>query len=209
MSDSIKRARAESHWDSIYEATSPDSLRWFEPVPSTLRLVLAHSRPADAVIDVGGGTSRLASSLLDRGYDDITVLDLSETALTRARLELDGRARSVEWMHADVTRFAPTRQWHLWHDRAVYHFLIDRVDRAAYRRAAAAAIEPGGVMVVSTFALSGPDTCAGLPVLRYDQLGLASEFADHFVLVDGASLHTAPDAGDQRPYVAVVLERRS
>ncbi len=203
------RAARESHWDAIYEDAQPDELGWYEPLPSTLALVTAHSDAPDGVIDVGGGASRLSAELLARGYRDLTVLDLSETALVRARHVLGPSACRVAWIHADVTRFEPARRWHLWHDRAVYHFLTDPHDQAAYHHAAASAVAPGGSLVLAAFALDGPDRCAGLPVRRFDQLGLAAEFADEFEFVDGASLRAMAADGDQRPYTAVVLRRRS
>ncbi len=169
MSGPHALAALEQHWDSIYAGNDPDDLRWHEAVPATLPLVLAHSAPADAVIDIGGGASHLVGHLLDRVYTDLTVLDVSETALDHARGRVGLRGDEVEWLHADITVFEPPRRWRLWHDRAVFHFLVDDDDRAAYRRAAAAGIAPGGVLVVATFAPDGPEMCArppGAPLRR-------------------------------------------
>jgi len=198
----------ETHWDTIYERGEPDELRWHEPVPSTLPLVLAHSARLDPVIDIGGGASRLSNQLLVRGYLDLTVLDLSETALIRGRHVMGCNAGAVEWLHADATRFTPYRRWCVWHDRAVFHFLVDEADRDGYRRAAAAGVAPGGVIVVATFGPDGPESCAGLPVCRYDAPSLAAEFADDFEPLVTTSLEPSSAAGDQRPYVAAVLRRR-
>jgi SAM-dependent methyltransferase len=196
------------HWESIYADADPERLGWYEPEPATLPLVIAHSTPADSVIDVGGGASRLAEHLLDCGYRDLTVLDTSVGALGHARDRLGERGEIPVWLHADVLDFVPTRRWQVWHDRAVFHFLVADDDRAAYRRTAVASIEPGGMLIVATFAPDGPEMCAGLPVRRYDEASLAAEFMPGFDLVEDRRLGPVGDVGDQRPYVAVCLRRR-
>lgn len=200
---------AEAHWESVYSARPSDELGWFEPVPSTLPLVLAHSEPGDGVVDIGGGDSRLVDELIDRGYADLTVVDLSATALARARARLGERAAPVAWLHQDLTDFEPTRTWDLWHDRAVFHFLTTPAQRNAYRYAAARAVRTGGVIVVATFAPDGPESCAGLPVNRYDTHQLVDEFGTDFDAVTAQRLPPNPiGIGDRRPYVAAVLRRR-
>lgn len=198
---------SQHHWDSIYANRSPEELAWHQPVPATLQLVRQHSVPQDPVIDVGGGTSTLALELTRAGYDDVTVLDISEQAVRSSRAALWQHTASVHWVHADLLHFRPDRRWRLWHDRAVFHFLIERSDRDAYRDAIAAAVAPGGRLVVATFAPDGPEHCAGLPVRRYDVGPLAAEFAPTFELVDGRKLRPASAEGDQRPHVAVVMRR--
>ena len=198
---------SEQHWDAIYATTDHTDLAWYEPVPSTLALVTAHSTPDDSVIDVGGVSGTLAIALAQRGYRDLTVLDISERGLDASRAALWQHTDVVTWIHADVTAFVPTRQWRLWHDRAVFHFLTDARDRDAYRSAASAAVEPGGTLVVATFAPDGPEHCAGLPVRRYDVAALAAQFAPEFDVVDGRRLTPPSSLGDQRPYVGAVLRR--
>lgn len=197
------------HWESIYADADPERLGWYEPEPATLPLIVTHSTPVDSVIDVGGGASRLAEHLLDRGYRDLTVLDTSVTALGHARDRLGPRGDVPVWLHADVLDFAPSRRWQVWHDRAVFHFLVTDDDRVAYRRSAVAGIEPGGMLIVATFAPDGPVMCAGLPVCRYDVASLAAEFDPDFDTVEGRRLDPAGGVGDQRPYVAVCLRRRA
>jgi trans-aconitate methyltransferase len=193
------------HWDAIYATRESEALGWYEPVPSTLGLVVAHLRPDDAVIDVGGGDSRLVDALLDRGVRDVTVLDLSSAALARARARLGDRARKVRWLRADVTTFRPTRRWDLWHDRAVFHFLVEPEQRAAYRRVAAEALAPSGCLVVAAFSADGPDHCAGLPTVRYTEASLADAFAPEFRTLEAGHLVPPSAEGDQRPYVYAVL----
>ena len=199
---------AEDHWDTVYEGQPTEALGWYEPEPSTLALVTAHSTPDSSVIDVGGGDSRLVAELLDRGYHDLTVLDVSAVALGRARDRLGPNARRVDWVHADVLSFVAERTWDLWHDRAVFHFLTTDDERAAYRAAATRAIAPAGRLVVAAFSTDGPEQCAGLPVRRFDVDSLPAEFAPDFEPVAvGPVTPSRPDEGDQRPYIGAVLVR--
>ena len=198
---------SQAHWDSVYAVEHLDELGWYEPRASTLGLVRAYSTPQDSLIDVGGGASPLTLELARLGYRDLTVLDISERALERSRTALREHAEVVSWVHADVTRYRPDRRWQLWHDRAVFHFLIEQREREAYRSVAASAVEPGGILIVATFAPEGPDKCAGLEVRRYDVAALAGEFAPDFDLIEGRSLTPVAEAGDQRPYVGVALRR--
>lgn len=168
----------------------------------------AHSTSEDSVIDVGGGDSRHVDELLARGYRDLTVLDLSDVALERARHRLGVRAESVTWIHSDVTRYAPPRSWDLWHDRAVFHFLVGEHERDAYRDVASRAIKPGGRLIVAVFSIDGPDRCAGLPVCRYDTESLHHAFRPEFELVTVTAVTPQATIGaDQRPYVGAVLTR--
>lgn len=202
------RRDLEAHWDEIYTTRSSHELGWYEPEPSTLELVTAHTTPANSVIDVGAGDGRLVDELLDRGYRDVTVLDVSGASLERARDRLGARADEVEWIHADVTRFVPVRTWDLWHDRAVFHFLVEVDERDAYRAAAGRAVSASGKLVIASFRTGGPDHCAGLPVCRYDPDSLPAEFGPTFEKVSVDHLPSGrPTEGDQRPYVAAVLAR--
>ena len=198
---------SQAHWDSVYAADNLDELGWYEPRASTLGLVTAYSTPADPLIDVGGGASPLTLELARLGYRDLTVLDISERALRASRNAMCEHVEVVSWIRADVTRFRPERRWRLWHDRAVFHFLIEQDDREAYRSVAASALEPGGILIVATFAPEGPDRCAGLEVRRYAVASLAAEFAPDFDLIEGRRLIPVAQAGDQRPYIGVVLRR--
>ena len=174
----------EQHWDAIYATTDRADLAWYEPEPSTLAVVTAHSTPDDPVVDVGGASGTLAIALARRGYRDVTVLDISERGLDASRAELWQHTDVVTWIHADVTAFEPARQWRLWHDRAVFHFLTEPADRAAYVRTLRGALASGGRVIIATFALDGPTTCSGLPVVRYDPLSLLGELGAGFALAD-------------------------
>ena len=158
-----------SHWDEIYDTNSAEQVSWFQPEPAvSLELIdslrLDRSRP---VIDVGGGASPLAGRLLQRGYTDLTVLDVSARALALAQRNLGGRAGQVHWETADLLGWTPPRRFALWHDRALFHFLTDPGQRARYRELVTAGIAPGGYLIVATFAADGPERCSGSPVARY------------------------------------------
>lgn len=200
----------DAHWDGVYQARPSDQLGWYQSAPATGPLVRHHSTPADAVIDVGAGDGRLVDQLLADGYQQVTALDLSTQALAQARTRLGPDAERVRWVEADVTTWEPTGTFQLWHDRAVFHFLTGPADRVAYVSVARRALGPGGRVVIATFSPDGPETCAGLPVVRYQVEDLVAEFAPHFepvVTVDRlAPIDT--DTGDQRPYVAAVLRLR-
>ena len=198
---------SQAHWDSVYATEHLEKLGWYEPVPSTLGLVTAYSTPEDSLIDVGGGASSLTLELARLDYRDLTVLDISERALGASRTALREHVEVVSWIRADVTHYRPDRRWQLWHDRAVYHFLIGKDGREAYRSVAASAVEPGGILIVATFAPEGPDKCAGLEVRRYDVAALAGEFAPDFDLIEGRRLTPITETGDQRPYVVAALRR--
>lgn len=197
------------HWEAIWSERRPESVSWYQSVPRTsLELVTRYARPEDRVLDVGGGASRLVDLLLQRSYRHLAVLDVSPAALEHARARLGPGAEAADWIVADVTSWRPTVPVELWHDRAVFHFLVDPVERAAYVAAAARGIASGGHLVVATFALDGPEMCSGLPVQRYDADGLAAAFEQDFDAVETAVERHVTPAGAAQPFVYVVLRRR-
>jgi methyltransferase family protein len=178
------QAQAAAHWDAAY-AQGDETRSWFEEHPDmSLRMLgAAGVSAADAVIDVGGGASPLTRTLLDRGFGDLTVLDISAAAIQHARDRLGPRAGQVHWPTADVLSWHPRRRYQTWHDRAVFHFLTAPADRLAYRRALEAALMPGGTAIIASFALDGPERCSGLPVQRYAPETLAVELGPVFRLM--------------------------
>ena len=173
----------QEHWDGVYGARSEDELTWFEATPSiSLEIVGLYLRPGDALIDIGAGASRLVDALLDKGFRPLTVLDLSGSALEVSRQRLGDRGDGVNWIEADVTAWRPDRDYVVWHDRAVFHFLTDAEARAAYAQAMSQALRPDGVAIIATFADDGPEKCSGLPVVRYAPEQLEQELT---ILVPG------------------------
>ena len=171
--------RAE-HWDSVHAARDAAALTWHQDDPQpSLDLIAARLKPGEAVIDVGGGSSLLVDALLARGLGPVTVLDLSAAALARAQARIGRTADAVTWIVADATAWAPPARYSLWHDRAVFHFLTDDADRAAYLQRLSAALLPGGTLIMSTFAEDGPETCSSLPVQRYGPAALAAMLERH------------------------------
>lgn len=164
-------------WDERYRATPVHELSWYQPSAAmSLRLIGELGiGPTDGVLDVGGGTSTLVDELVAGGWSDVSVLDASAVALAIARSRLPDAP--VRWIVADITTWAPDRTWTLWHDRATFHFMTTPGQRAGYLDAMAAAVPPGGAIVMATFGPDGPDRCSGRPVERYDAARLAATVA--------------------------------
>jgi SAM-dependent methyltransferase len=164
-----------------------------------------------AILDAGGGTSRLAGRLLAAGYTDITVADISEAALQRARAELGSLAERVSWLQVDLRTHRFKRRFDLWHDRAVLHFMVDAADRATYLDTLRSALRPSGHLVVATFGPEGPTRCSGLPVDRYSAAELSALLGDEFELVSSRLLaHETPSgAAQQFLYAHLVRDREA
>ena len=174
--------KIKEHWDSVYQSKTDEDLSWTQLEPFISLALIAEACPAGRVIDVGGGTSVLPERLLDRGYS-VTVLDVSETALDRARERLGSKSSRICWIAADITIGPGLESYDVWHDRAVFHFLRDPADRTAYRALLMRSIPVGGHVVIATFALDGPEKCSGLEVHRYDGPMLAAELGSQFALL--------------------------
>ncbi len=165
------------HWDNAYTARDATALTWFEATPeASIRLVRQCLPAGGALVDIGGGSSALVDHCLDAGIGPVTVLDLSAEALAITRTRLGARARSANLVVGDVRDWTADRSYDLWHDRAAFHFLTDMEDRRRYLRTLDAALCPGGIAIISTFASTGPTTCSGLPVQRYAPSDLADTF---------------------------------
>lgn len=179
-------ADRRDHWTRVYEDKAPSAVSWFqpEPEPSLRALDRCGATPDLAFVDVGGGASNLVDALLKRGWRDLTVLDIAPSALDAARDRLGPAAEQVTWQVADITAWQPSRQYDVWHDRAVFHFLTEPEQREAYRRALSSGLAPDGLVIIATFALDGPERCSGLPVQRYDAAMLSAELGDGFRLVE-------------------------
>jgi SAM-dependent methyltransferase len=191
----------QAHWEDVYSTREINGVSWFEASATTsLRLIAAAAVGADAsIIDVGGGASPLAGELLAAGYRDLTVLDISEAALQRSAAQLGDRASAVEWIAADVCHFEPGRRFDLWHDRAVFHFMVSEADRAAYASSLRRGLKPGGEAILATFGPNGPTRCSGLPIHRYSLDELASELGPGFEpLASKLQIHTTPSGREQQ-----------
>jgi 2-polyprenyl-3-methyl-5-hydroxy-6-metoxy-1,4-benzoquinol methylase len=178
--------QSKEHWERVYTTKAATDVSWFqEHAQRSVHLIEQTGAAKNAsIIDVGGGASTLVDDLLGQGYSNITVLDLSETALAAARVRLGEHARGVAWLAGDITQIElPRHAYDVWHDRAVFHFLTTRQEREAYVQAVLCAVKPGGYVIVATFAEDGPEKCSGLPVMRYSADGLHAQFGAPFTLL--------------------------
>jgi SAM-dependent methyltransferase len=191
----------QAHWQNVYATKSEKEVSWFQEKPApSLDLIAATGISGDAaIIDVGGGASRLVDSLLDKGFRRVTILDLSATALDEAKGRLGRRADGVDWIAADITIWEPSRTYDLWHDRAAFHFLTEPADRDAYIVRLKKAVRPGGHVIIATFAADGPERCSGLPIVRYDPEALARTLGPGFELAESRRHdHVTPGGSTQR-----------
>lgn len=194
----------EPHWDQVYGRKAPDAVSWYRPhLERSLAFIEGSGLDrAESIIDVGGGASTLVDDLLDRGYKDITVLDISSIAVERAKARLGARAEAVTWIVGDITRIElPERRFAFWHDRAVFHFLTAAEARHSYVSAVRRALKVNGHIVVATFGPGGPKKCSGLDVARYDAEGLCGEFGGSFRKVDSCTEHHATPWGTEQEFV--------
>jgi ubiquinone/menaquinone biosynthesis C-methylase UbiE len=186
----------KQHWETVYSSKPSDAVSWYQPhADRSLQLIQATGLgPQAKVIDVGGGASTLVDDLLLHGYQDVSVMDLSASALAVARARQAPMEARVQWLVADVTTAElPAHAFDVWHDRAVFHFLTRAEDRQAYVAQVLRSVKPGGHVIVATFADDGPLQCSGLPVMRYAPEGLHAEFGEPFTLVaHQREAHTTP-----------------
>jgi SAM-dependent methyltransferase len=200
---------ASTHWDQRYR-TDDTKLSWFEPVPRCSLELIRRAAPARnaSIIDVGGGTSRLAGMLLDQGYCDLSVLDVSDVALQLNQAHLGERAQRIHWLRADIAEWMPARQWDVWHDRALFHFLTDEARQEAYLHALTHATARGARAIVAGFALDGPERCSGLPVTRYSPESLAERLGRNFLMKHyTVERHVTPSGAIQR-FLYALFERQ-
>ncbi len=187
---------AKSHWEKVYATKAPDAVSWYRAhLETSLALIeRAAPDPSSSIIDVGGGESTLVDDLLARGYENITILDVSQIAIDVTKKRLGLAAEQIDWLVADVTDAQLEHgAYDVWHDRAVFHFLTASEHRAAYVRQVGHSVKPGGHVIVSTFGPEGPTKCSGLDVLRYDAESLHDQFGVRFRLVEcSKELHRTP-----------------
>ncbi len=190
------------HWNKIYAKRQPGEVSWFQPhLEKSLSLINAARLPSDArIIDVGGGASTLASDLLSLGFSDITVLDVSSEGLCRAKSEMGEEAGRVKWIEDDVLLAElPLDHYGLWHDRAVFHFLMAEEEQAAYMKKMAGSLKSGGIFIIGGFALDGPSQCSGLPAARHCGASIGRLLGASFATLQEAfETHCTPSGSQQR-----------
>ncbi len=197
----VSNTERQAHWENVYQTKGERDVSWFQERPEILlELIRATGVNADAaIVDIGGGASRLVDALLDAGFSNLAVLDLSEKALAISKSRLGARSAQVKWIAADVTAWEPSETYDVWHDRAAFHFLTEPQDRAAYAAGVLRAVRPGGHLIIGTFALDGPERCSGLPVVRHDAASIGKILGPKFELIESRNdAHKTPMGTIQR-----------
>ena len=192
-----------SHWENVYQTKSSTDVSWYEPDPKqSLNLILeAAGEKRSRIIDVGGGQSFLVDRLLDSGFKQVAVLDISNAAIEATKARLGERASQVKWMVADITESDSLGEFDIWHDRAVFHFITDAGDRKHYLDLLKRTLPIGGQFVVGTFAIGGPEKCSGLPIQQYDEKTMENALGPSFETVkSGRYEHTTPSGKRQLFY---------
>jgi ubiquinone/menaquinone biosynthesis C-methylase UbiE len=190
----------KKHWENVYQKESPEGLSWYQDNPEmSLKLIDATGVGFDGnIIDIGGGTSKLAGLLVVQGHKKITVLDIASRSVEEAKSRLGEQADKIAWIEADVTNCNFAEKYDIWHDRAVFHFLTDSHDRERYVDAVQQSLKAGGHLIIATFGLKGPRKCSGLPVVRYSTETLHKEFGNSFDLVETlVEVHSTPSKVQQ------------
>ncbi len=190
----------KNHWENIYKDKSPLEVSWYQSKPTVSLSMIDHLslKKEENIIDVGGGVSTLVDHLLEEGFNNITVLDLSSNALELAKKRLDEKSKRVHWVAEDVTNFSPDKTYSLWHDRAVFHFLTDKSDRQKYKQRLESSVRVGGYVVIAAFAIGGPKKCSGLDIVQYSSAKLERELGAHFNLIaERSETHITPAGIEQ------------
>jgi SAM-dependent methyltransferase len=168
----------KQHWENVFTTKAEDEVSWFQPYPKTsMEFVGLFNLPLDAnIIDIGGGDSHFVDALLDKGYKNVYVLDISANAIERAKQRLGERASKVHWIVSDITEFEPPVQFDFWHDRAAFHFLTTEEKIYKYVSIAENAIKKDGYLILGTFSENGPTKCSGLEIKQYSEASMSARF---------------------------------
>jgi len=174
----------KSHWNKIYKKYQPSEVSWYQQKPSTsLELIKELNLPLSTkIFDNGGGNSTFTDSLLEMGFVNITVSDISEAAIEKAKLRLGKDAGKIKWIAADEANLNLTEQYDLWHDRAAFHFLTDETEINSYVETVSRCVKPGGYFIVGTFSDKGPEKCSGLDITQYSEKTMSETFGKDFEL---------------------------
>jgi trans-aconitate methyltransferase len=191
----------KAHWEDVYRKKKVDEVSWYQPQPGlSLHMIAAAKLDRDAaIIDVGGGASRLIDNLVIQGYTNLSVLDISGESLTCAKERVGPAGQNVQWIESDITVFNPSQKFHFWHDRAVFHFLTDPGERTRYLEVMNKSLASGAYVLIATFAPDGPEKCSGLPVQRYSHESLQQTLGPAYKIVaHEQETHSTPSGGQQK-----------
>lgn len=179
----MKEFDRKDHWENIYQTKTLNEVSWYQPTPTTsLQLIEKYCKSKNAkIIDIGGGDSFLVDNLLRLGYTHISVLDISESAIKRAKLRLGEKENLVNWIVADASDFTPKEKYNFWHDRAAFHFLTDSSEIDNYIRTVHSTLSSDGTLVIGTFSETGPTKCSGIEVTQYSEETMSEQLKDYFI----------------------------
>ena len=199
----------KSHWENIYTTKELHEVSWFQPIPETSLNFIRELCPNKLakIIDVGGGDSFLVDHLLELGYQDLSVLDISEAAITRAKHRLGEKAERVTWIVADIATFEPTAQYDLWHDRAAFHFLTNETEIKHYQEITRNHIVPNGHLVLGTFSDQGPKKCSGIDITQYTETTMSALFTERFEKVTCIYVNHPTPFNSMQHFIFCVFKR--
>lgn len=198
----------QAHWDTIFKTKDYTKVFWHQSSPEvSLRLINAYATKEDAIIDIGCGASLLVDKLIETGYTNITLLDTSKTSLDIIKKRLEGKAELPKYICTDIMNFIPTENFDIWHDRAVFHFLLLKKERVQYFNILKSCLNSGGTAIMSTFALGGQTQCAGLDIVQYDEIKMREELPEGLELIQAEDfIHITPAQGEQK-YSSFIIKR--
>ncbi len=205
----MTREERREHWESIFATKDYTQVLWHQNSPTvSLELVTRHARADEAVIDVGCGASLLVDMLIEQGYNDISLLDTSERSLEIVRARLSDKASLPDYICSDVVTFTPLRTYRLWHDRALFHFLLLPEERAAYFQKVLQSLAVGGIALISTFRIGGQTQCAGLDIVQYDHTKMLEELPEGLELIAYEEFTHVTPAASEQAYSSFVIRKR-
>lgn len=206
----MENSERKQHWEKIYQNNKINEVSWYQPSPEiSLDFFQRFHLPLSAnIIDVGGGDSFLVDQLLELGYRNISVLDISEKALENARIRLGEKAKNVKWINADASEFQPEEKYDFWHDRAAFHFLTQKNEITGYVNTVSNYINPGGYLVIGTFSVDGPTKCSGLEIQQYSEQSMTDLFTGSFDKIACKMVDHKTPSGNIQNFIFCSFRRR-
>ncbi len=205
----MENLERKNHWENIYQTKELKDVSWYQRTPETsLNFIqLANLLRSAKIIDIGGGDSLLVDHLIDLGYLDITVLDISAKSLEKAKQRLGDRASNIHWIVADISNFRPSRKYDLWHDRAAFHFLTDETEIENYVKTVQLCIQPSGILIIGTFSEQGPKKCSGIEIKQYSETSIYERFMSYFERIQCMKVDHQTPSGSIQNFVFCYLRK--
>lgn len=205
----MNKDKTKLHWENIYTEKLAEEVSWYQQEPTVSLEFIEHLSDKNAqIIDIGGGVSLLIDHLLQAGYANLALLDISGKAIADVKKRLSTQASKVEWFEQDITEFSPPHSYDIWHDRAVFHFLTDKQARQLYVKALKNAVKPGAHIIIAAFAKDGPKQCSDLDIVQYDRFAIQHELGDEFILLNSQEETHITPAGKEQRFIYFVFQRQ-